>query len=161
MRSCTERGEAGQSTVEAALLLPTVMFALAFLLQPMCLLYTRSVMHAAATEAARAAATAPEGADGERYEELALRRLAAVPDVSVFHEGGRDGWEVDVTGAGGDVVGVEVVGRVRPIPLLGVMARAFGPVEGGLVVVEASVSERVRPSWLEGGYRDWIGVWDG
>ena len=64
-----------------ALLLPVLMFCVAFLLQPALLLYTRSVMASAAAEVARAAATAPPGTGASAYQAMARRRLAAVPEV--------------------------------------------------------------------------------
>jgi hypothetical protein len=141
-------------------LLPIVMFCTAFLLQPACLLYTRAVMQGAAAETARAAATPSSEAKESWYEAYALRRLAAVPDVSVFHAGGHDDWEVEVDGMGQDEVSVTVRGRVRPLPLLGVLASAFGKQDGRDVVLEAKVSERMRPAWLAGSYGSWKGVWD-
>lgn len=160
---CTEaiRSSCGQSSVEAALLLPVLMFCVAFLLQPALLLYTRSVMASAAAEVARAAATAPPGTGASAYQAMARRRLAAVPEVSILHAGGADDWQVEVTGLGEREVDVTIRGHVRPLPLMGVVAGAFGQVEGGNVVLEAHVAEQVRPSWLEGSYESWVSVWDG
>ena len=159
---CTDAlaGERGQSSVEAALLLPVLMFSVAFLLQPALLLYTRSVMASAAAEVARAAATAPPGAGVAPYQAMARRRLAAVPPVSILHEGGPDDWQVEVDGLGQSSVSVRIRGHVRPLPLMGVVAGAFGQVEGGSIVLETSVAEDVRPSWLEGSYGSWVQVWD-
>jgi hypothetical protein len=142
------------------MLLPIVMFCTAFLLQPACLLYTRAIMHGTAAETARAAATATSDAKESWYEAYALRRLAAVPDVAVFHAGGEDDWEVEVSGLGEDEVSVRIRGHARPLPLLGVLARAFGESDADGMVLEAEVSERVRPSWLTGSYGSWVDVWD-
>jgi hypothetical protein len=65
--------EEGQSTVEAAVLLPTVFVLLALLVQPVCLLYTRTLMHGAAAETARAVLTARGSADLSACRHYALR----------------------------------------------------------------------------------------
>ena len=152
------REEAAQASVEAALLLPILMFSLGFLLQPACLLYTRAVMGAAASEAARALATAPAGDTGP-YEEMLRRRLEAVPAVSIFRTETRDSWQIELEGAGSDTVRVAVSGHVRPVPLLGVLAQVFGQMDGEEVLIHVEVEERVRPEWLDGSYKDWIGIW--
>ena len=151
------RERSGQSTVEAALLLPTVCVVLALLLQPACLFYTRTVMQHAACLAARAALTTSEGEDAVR--EMALRRLAAVPEIAPFHVGGRQGWQVEVEGMGTGRVSVSVRGHARPLPLVGAaLALASGSDAEG-VVLEVSVTEELRPEWLEGRYDDWVSMW--
>lgn len=135
------------------------MVVLAMLLQPACLLYTRSVMRGAAAQTARAAATAGPGDEGA-LESYARRRLAAVPDLNIFHEGGDAGWDVTVRGAGGNEVSVEIVGHARPLPIVGGLAAALGGSDARGIELRASVSERVRPEWLEGDYGDWVGAWD-
>lgn len=141
------------------MLLPTVMLLFALLLQPVCMLYTSMVMHATAAECARVLTTAADG-DQEACKRFALRRLAAVPEVSPFHVGGCDDWDVSLSYSdGGSTVEVTIVGHVRPLPLMGVLASAFARSEGGLVVLEARVSERVRPAWLGGSYESWMQMW--
>ena len=149
----------GQATVEAALLVPVVLTLVALLVQPACALYTRSVMAGTAAEVARLVATA-RGSD-EDVRDYALRRLAAVPDVPVFHEGGPEAWEVATEGpddAGRVTVSVE--GRVRPLPLLGALVAALGPSGDGCVVLRAETSLDVRSDWVRGSYEEWIGIWD-
>ena len=159
-RRCHALGdERGQATVEAAVLLPSVMLLLALLMQPACLLYTRMVMWSAASECARTLATAAS-ADEEACRQFVLRRLQAVPEVSIFHVGGRDDWEVSLEyEEDGSVVTVSIAGRLRPLPLMGVSAHALGKSEGNLVLLETEVTERVRPAWLGGSYADWQGMW--
>ena len=95
--SCSFRRQcAGQATVEAAVLIPSVMLLLGILVQPVCLLYTRAVMHGTAAETARAVLTARGAEDLTECEQYARRRLAAVPEVSVFHVGGTDDWQIGV-----------------------------------------------------------------
>ena len=145
-------------SVEAAVLLPVALVLVALLVQPACVLYTRSVMAATASELVRLAATSREV--DESLRAFALRRLAAVPDVSVFHEGGPGSWEVEVSGPDDGVVTASIAGRVRPLPVLGVLASALGRVEGGSVVLEVEVSGRARAGWVEGGYDDWVKIWE-
>lgn len=145
-------------SVEAAVLLPIALMLVALLVQPVCVLYTKAVMAATAGELVRVAATF-RGTD-DALRAFALRRLAAVPDVSVFHEGGRDAWEVEVGGPDEEgVVTVTVTGRARPLPVLGVLASALGRVEGGSVILESRVSGPARAEWIEGGYDAWIEMW--
>lgn len=145
------------------MLLPTIMLLLALLVQPVCLLYTRAVMQSAAADTARVLATrrVGDGGDDEACEAYCRRRLAAVPEVGCFHDGGPSDWEVSVTGAeGSSEVSVEVVGHLRPLPLLGVLARAFGESEGDRVVLRVREDEVVRAEWLEGSYGDWVSIWE-
>lgn len=130
---------------------------LALLLQPVCLLYTRSVMQHAACHAARAALTTTSGEDAVR--ELALRRLAAVPEAPPFHVGGRGDWDVSVGGVGTSHVSVSITGHARPLPLAGAVAALAMGSDGSGVVLRVSVEENLRPEWLEGGYDDWVGMW--
>lgn len=158
---CSER--LGQASVEAAACLPVAMLLLAMLLQPAFLLYTRAVMQQAAAEGTRVLATREEDgiADDEACRAYVLRRLAAVPNVPAFHVGAADGWEVAVAGgAATNDVSVEVVGRIRPLPLVGVMAGMLGEVDGDEVVLRVQVTSSTRPAWLKGGYRDWISMWE-
>lgn len=157
---CSER--LGQASVEAALFLPAIMLLLALLLQPAFLLYTRAVMQQAASEGLRVLVTREQ--QGVAIEEACVsyvrRRLRAVPDAEAFHVGGEDGWEIACEGdASCAVVSVEVVGRLRPLPLVGVLASSLGEVDGELVVVRVRATAKARPDWLEGSYADWVSMW--
>ncbi len=153
------RGRSGQASVEAALLVPVVLTLVALLVQPACVLYTRAVMASTAAELTRLAATS-RGGEGD-VRAYALRRLAAVPDLPVFHEGGAGAWEVAVTGPGDEGrVTASVEGSVRPLPLLGAIVAALGASGGGVVELRVEVTREVRASWIGGEYAEWIGVWD-
>lgn len=149
-----------QATVEAALLLPSFLIVLLLALQPVCLLYTRAVMEGAAAQTARLMVTA-EDEGSEAYRAFALRRLAAVPDVSIFHAGGSLAWSIECSpGASGDGVRVAIEGNVRPLPVLGTFVAAFGDVNAhGDVKLRAEVAYDGRPAWLEGGYESWTAMW--
>lgn len=145
-------------TVEAALLLPVALALVALLVQPACVLYTRSVMASTAHELCRLVATARCG-EGE-VRDYALRRLAAVPEVALFHEGGPDAWEVSTEGPDErGVVEVSIEGRVRPLPLLGALVAPLGESDGEGVVVRVGATSRTRADWVEGSYDAWIEMW--
>ena len=133
----------GQASVEAAAFIPVIMLLLALLLQPAFLLYTRSVMQQAAAEGVRVLATREMGGAGDdaACEAYVKRRLRAVPDVAAFHTG-------------------ECEGRLRPLPLLGVLAQMLGEPDGDEVVLRVEVTGGARPDWLEGGYGEWVTMWD-
>lgn len=176
MRRCFSRGrpaadsglweatageERAQATVEAAVLLPSFLIVLLLALQPICLLYTTSIMESAASQAARLLITGDD-VDDESVQAFVMRRLAAVPDVSIFHEGGPLSWQVELErGSGGaGAVGVSIEGAVKPLPVLGAFASAFGETNAmSDVRLRVEVSYDGRPSWLEGSYGDWISTW--
>ena len=142
------------------MLLPAFSLVIALLAQPCCLAYTRSIMFVAAGEGARLCATAAADERDELVESYVRRRLKAVPDVAVFHEGGADGWEVgcEMSDDGTTAV-VTIEGHVKPLPFLGIGVYALVPSDGQGAVLEVRVSERVRPQWLEGNLNEWISQW--
>ena len=151
-----------QTTVEAAFLLPTFLTLLLLALQPVCLLYTRAVMESAASETARLMVTS-ESASDESLEAFAQRRLVAVPNVSIFHQGGPLAWDIDFSKAadtGGDV-SVEIKGTVKPLPVIGAFASFAGrTTDSGDVELAVNVSYKGRPSWLKGLYDSWVSGWN-
>lgn len=147
----------GQATVEAAVLLPTLMLLFALLLQPVCLSYTRAIMRGAAGECARAAATA-YGGDISSCESYALRRLKAVPEVPLFHVGGQSDWNVQINRSDSHV-DVSIVGHARPLPLMGAVAALMSESDGTGVVLRVSLSEDTRASWVGGDYGTWQKIW--
>ncbi len=141
------------------MLLPAFLTLLLLALQPVCLLYTQAVMESAAAETARVAALAEGDADGGACRAFALRRLAAVPDLGIFHAGGPLSWEVEIE-AGEREVSVRVAGAAEPLPVLGAFAAAFAAHDAqGNVALEARASYAYRPAWVEGGYDDWVAQW--
>ena len=149
-------GQRGQSSVEAALTLPTLMILVAFLVQPACALYTRMVMRHAAAEAVRVLSTS---GDPELCRSFALRRLRAVPQASVFHVGGEADWQIRVERDEAHMCEVRIGGHLRPLPLFGVSMQALGSSDDVGVLMEVGVRERTRPRWLGGEYEDWMEAW--
>lgn len=150
-------GRSGQMSVEAALLLPVVLALVALLAQPACVLYTRCVMASTAGELARLALTSRSSEDELRA--FALRRLRAVPDLAIFHEGGPADWEIEVTGPTGGRVTVVLEGGVRPLPLTGVLVATLGTSHDGMVDLRVETTGSLRADWIEGGYGDWVEMW--
>ena len=160
---CAQHGHCcaafGQATVEAAVLLPTLMLLMALLMQPACLLYTRAIMRAAAGECARVLATGyGEYAEAD-CRAFALRRLAAVPELSIFHVGGGEDWDVTFE-RGEGLVTVRIAGHLRPLPLLGMTAELLGSRDAVGTRLDVEVSERVRADWVEGDYESWVQMWE-
>lgn len=160
---CTDAAgaRAAQATVEAAFLLPTFLALLMMAVQPVCALYTKSVMESAASQAARLMATSGEE-DLAACRAFVLRRLAAVPDVSIFHEGGPLAWEVEMSPAGSEgSVRIRVSGSVRPLPVIGAFVAPLGEGDGrGGIRLVSEVAYDARPEWVEGDYEAWVGRWD-
>ena len=156
----------GQSTVEAAFLLPVLLGGVLLLVQPGILLYDRIVMQAAAAEGCRLLATSSDTAAGGLCEEYIRRRLGAVPPHECFHvhEGGCS-WEITFTGnESSSEVGVTIATAVRPLPLIDFMGRAMGFTDdAGNLRVEVSASMPTQPSWAiaaaEGQPSSWPGAW--
>lgn len=141
-------------------MLPTFLTLILLALQPVCLLYTRAVMESAAAETARLMTTTT--AEDDDLKEFTLRRLAAVPNVSIFHAGGPLSWDVELSRAdAGGVSSVSVSGEVKPLPVIGAFAQVMGgTAEGGYVELKVDVSYQSRPEWLEEDYDSWIAAWD-
>lgn len=147
----------GQASVEAAALLPALLFVVGMLVQPVCVGYTRMVMRSAAAEGVRLLTTNPSQDDCRSY---VVRRLRAVPNSSLFHAGGEESWEIEASApSGGGDATVSIAGCVRPLPVTGAFVRLMGSDAGGEVLLRASASANLRPSWLEGSYGDWVGSW--
>ena len=158
---CCIRSESGQATVEAAFLFGIVLFLFVLLVQPICIFYTRATMASAASEGARLISTKYAGESIETYERFVKRRLEAVPDIDIFHKGGKDGWSVSVEGSEEDKVAtVAIDTAIEPLPILGLFAAPFAS-EDGAIHVAVKESETIKPEWLKGGYDAWISAWSG
>ncbi len=152
--------ESGQSSVEAAFLLPILFVVLGLLLQPAILLYSRCIMNEAASEGCRLVATNTN--DDATTRAFLMRRLSAIPDLSIFH----DDREWDISWSGGELgqpVTVRIVNRANPLPLFGVLAGLAGnKTADGRIEQTVEISSELAPAWassLGSGPADWIGSW--
>lgn len=131
-------------------MLPTFLTLILLALQPVCLLYTRAVMESAAAETARLMTTTT--AEDDDLKEFTRRRLAAVPNVSIFHAGGPLSWDIELGRAGaGGVSSVSVSGEVKPLPVIGAFAQAMGGTAEAATLSSRSMSRinRVPNGWRE------------
>ena len=139
--------EGGQTLIEAAFLLPVIFFAFGLLLQPALLLYCRCVMDSAAAETCRLAATATCGE--QSVKAFALRRLAALPGIDIFHTQECE-WDIciDDSEESGHAT-VTINGHIRLLPLVGITASTFTQNAGdGCGVMSAVASTSMLPAWL-------------
>ncbi len=159
----------GQTTVEAAYLIPVLLVLLLLLLQPMILLYNRMVMENAAAEGCRLLATATsQGAySHEKYEGYIKRRLAAIPPVEIFHlHASNCSWEIMLEGdENSSEVSVRIINRLKPLPLLGWGADLLGMTDADHnLVQEVEVTLPTQPEWTQGsGGNDpegWVHAYD-
>lgn len=160
MRCCSERG---QATLEAAIVFPLLLGIFGAFLQPVVLLYDRAVMASAAAETCRVLET--QTASDEAVQAFALRRLGAVPQVSMFHVGGNDGWTVELVGGElADEVTVTVTHSVDPLPLLGVTAGLVANMQAdGTCEQTVTASSALAPQWasaLDDGPDEWLEAWE-
>ncbi len=161
--------EAGQATVEAAVLIPVLFVVLLALVQPALLLYDRVVMKAAAADACRLLSTKTDalGSMDESVDAYVRHRLGAIPPAACFHvhDGGCT-WEVEaVGGETAEEVSVAIRTKVRPLPLIDVAGALTGALDGdGLLTVEVRESRPTQPAWVAGtasglNPSGWIGAW--
>lgn len=157
MRSCSE---SGQSTVEAAVLLPVLFVVFGLLLQPAILLYNRCIMNTAAAEACRLVATSSgDDASTRVYIE---HRLEAIPKVPIFHAD--ETWNITWSCSDDGTAQTSIENHVQPLPLFGILTGLTSAVdENGAVIQHVELSCSPTPNWVgEQGYdpSDWIGKWE-
>lgn len=170
MVNATElRKQSGQTTVEAAYLIPVLLLLLLMLIQPMILLYNRMVMENAAAEGCRLLATATTQGpySHEKYEGYIKRRLASIPPLDIFHvHDSGCSWVITMEGdENSSEVRVSIVNQVKPLPLLGWGAELFGMTnEEHNFVQEVQVIMPTQPPWVAGsGGNDpegWVHAYD-
>lgn len=141
-----DAGRLGQTTVEAAFLVPLLLVGLLLLVQPVIVLYDRAVMEAAASSGCRVLETRSSQTD-EEVRAFIERRLDAIPHTEIFHAGQ---WDIRFDGTQeSEQVSVSISHVLKPLPLAGI---ALGIVdlaeEGGMHRQEVSCSASVRDVWL-------------
>ena len=160
----------GQSTVEAAFMLPVAFLVVLLLVQPGIVLYDRMVMEGAAAEGCRLLATTPEGEGGKsaaQCEAYVRRRLGAVPQQECFHvhDGGCT-WNIELEGdEASRNVRVTIETEVKPLPLFDAGGVLLGFAnERGNIVVKVSETYRTQPEWVGNvstgnSPAAWVGAW--
>lgn len=150
------RDRTGQTTVEAAYLIPVLFLLLLLLCQPIILLYNHMVMNGAASEACRLLSTKTSvGAySDDKYEGYVKRRLAAIPPLDIFHaHTGAKTWDITMEGdESTSNVTVRITNKLKPLPLLDLGAGLLGLCdEEGYLVQTVEVTAPTQPSWVWGG----------
>ena len=148
---------AGQASVEAALLFPVILMIIALLVEPVCILYTKTVMDGACAEGLRVATTS---SDTELIESYIKRRLKAVPEIPLFHKDGDEDWNISIDKKEKDVL-IEITGHVAAMPPIGWCLFLAGQTDDQGIVLRSSLSANTYPDWIEGSYADWITFWKG
>ena len=146
----------GQATVEAAFLIPIMCVLLLILLQPALLMLDRLVIEMTINDVYRfvlTSNTCPHfSGEYSEAEQYALKRLEAIPDVSILHVGD---WDIDVTGDEmTDSAYVSISHRLSPLPLIGAGLRFIGSLDGDGLLTQSVTSTRV----LHGGFECSIGL---
>ena len=140
--------DTGQASVEAALLFPVILMIIALLVEPICILYTKTVMDGACAEGLRVATTS---SDTELIESYIKRRLKAIPEIPLFHKGGDEDWNISIDKKENDVL----------MPPIGWCLFLAGQTDDQGIILKSSLSASTYPDWIEGSYADWIAFWKG
>lgn len=158
----------GQSTVEAALLVPILLGCVLLLVQPGIYLYDRMVMQATASEACRLLSTLPAGEE-EVVEGYVRRRLAAIPQQDCFHvhAGSSCSWKIETRGGQeSETVAVSIENKLKPLPLIDFACNAVGSTdEDGCWTLRTEVEMATQPGWVSSSRSgsdpsSWVGDWN-
>lgn len=160
--------ERGQGTVEAAFVLPILMGLVLLLVQPGIILYDRTIMAHAASDACRLLVTSTDdfGSAAEANEAFVRHRLAAIPAQENFHDHSSGcSWDIALSG-GEDAanVSVTITNKLKPLPLLAFGMAAFKALDDeGDIEISVRRSVATQPSWVgeSAGFdaSSWAGAW--
>ena len=163
------RGQKGQGTVEAAVVIPVLFLLVLMLIQPGIILYDHVVMGNAAAEACRLIATKTDalGSMDASCEAFVRHRLAAIPQQDCFHvHEGRCSYDISFDGGeNSENVTVRIRNELRPLPLFDAGAKLLGMTNSsGNLVIEKSATMSTQPSWAAGSVEglvpdSWVGAW--
>lgn len=137
----------GQSTVEAAFVLPILMVLILLLVQPGIYLYDMIVMKSAASEGCRLLAL--KSCSDEQFEDYIRRRLSAIPQTDVFHVHD-EGCAYKISSSTDDSgkVCVVISNELTPLPLLNVFAKPLGCLNAaGNLDIEVKSEAFMQPTW--------------
>ena len=147
----------GQASVEAAFLLPVLLVVFGLLLQPVILLYNAAVMNAAAAEACRTAGTIEKQSSLDAFLK---RRLGAIPQLSIFHDGN---WSFEYKLNSEDLNCITIKHDVTTLPLLGISAGLLSKRKNSHQVEQTvHVQTQIQPPWLsksEKSVEEWVDSW--
>jgi hypothetical protein len=144
------RDESGQSTVEAAFMLPVLLVLVFILLQPGIILYDEMAMRFACAQTCRLVASGNESM-AATYERYALERLACVPQHDLFHvHSGQCSWDVSIDGnESSKEVEVSISGKIKLLPLFSDVYKLVGAADNdGYMQLNVSETQLVLPTWF-------------
>lgn len=163
-------GTKGQATIEAAALIPVLFILLLLLLQPSILLFDRIVMKNAAAEGCRLLATKTPvlGEGKDPYEEYVLTRLSSIPEEDHFHVHSQGcSWKVSLTGdETSNRVGVQIVNKVKPLPLVDFMSRSIRLTDSdGFFEIKVEAEFSPKNDWVSSNVAgnnpaNWVKQWE-
>lgn len=109
----------GQSTVEAAFMIPVLFCLLLIMLQPGIVLYDRIIMNSAATEACRLLETNDSQSE-KLVDDYVRRRLSAIPEIDIFHiHRGNCSYVIEIFGSkNNQEVTISIKNELKPLPLI-------------------------------------------
>ena len=106
-------------------------------------------MQQSAGEAIRLLATSD---DICQCEDFILRRMKAIPDISIMKQGSPD---ISITKSSKTVT-INIRQHVSPIPVLGIPLKSVFECDEQGFIVEVEVTQSIVPEWLEGDYTSWV-----
>ncbi len=151
---CSMRcGNAGQASLEAALIIPIMFVGILVLVQPCIILYDRMIMNAAAAEGCRLLITKTSSLDAtdDIYQLVVARHLRAIPSIDIFHVQEEErAWNVSIEGdETSEEVVVTVHNRCRPLPLIAMGTSWLSATDAdGCFSWETTVRMKTQPSWV-------------
>ena len=148
---------AGQASIEAACILPVLFVLMLLMVQPIIIAYTKTMMNDAAQETCRVVSTDYD-ASFDDCRQFAIRRLRTIPYMSLFHQGGDDAWDIQISRNDKHSI-VEITSHAQPLPLVGLSAWGLASLDDEGIVLQVKAEQQSRASWVKGGYHDWQKIW--
>ena len=138
----------GQSTIEAAVMIPLLFLLMLLLIQPGIILYDLCVMNYAASETCRVLSTSNDEGISKICEPYAKRRLSAIPQQDNFHlHSGGCSYEIEFNGnQNSQTVNVVIKNQLKPLPIIGFISSIFGMLnENQCFLIQAESSQDLKP----------------
>ncbi len=143
------RGCSGQSTVEAAFLIPVFMVLMLLLIQPAIVCYDLIIMKSASAQACRLVSeSGSSGTSG--VDDFIRRRLSAIPQADSFHvHSGNCSYEIDIEGVNQPSATVTIKNKLKPLPLIDLTLKSLGATtQDGCLQLTATSTQTSQPSWV-------------
>lgn len=157
----------GQSTVEAAFMIPVIFIMILLLIQPAIILYDLTVMNEASAETCRVLSTCGNDSKNNICDAFVRRRLSAIPQQENFHvHSGGCSYSIDLNGdESSSFVSVKISNKVKPLPILSALVSVLGACdENGNIEIKSYSEIETRPEWVSNSLNPnnpekWPGEW--